>query len=41
MRNEIDRTEFKESRIKRYYLDIIIPVGVLIGAIAYILWLLF
>lgn len=41
MRDEIDRTEFRESKIKRYYLDVIIPVGALIGAIAYILWLLF
>jgi len=41
MRDGLPRGEFKEPRIKRYYLDVIIPVGVLIGAIAYVLWLLF
>jgi len=41
MRDGLPRGEFKESRIKRYYLDVIIPVGVPIGIIIYIFWLLF
>jgi len=33
--------EYKESIIKRYYLDILIPVGVLVVVVVLIYWLIF